>query len=147
MKSKLKSAILVLFSAVVLLPACRKEEDNRTRPELLTSASCWALTKREVYNAGTAQWVDNLLQNCEKDDCYTFTSDGNYTKNEGATKCSTSSPQVVSGTWALSADEQMLTRVENNASFTFSLVELTASRMVLEGSVLGFQTRFTWEAR
>ncbi|MEY3249542.1 MAG: hypothetical protein RL742_1585, partial [Bacteroidota bacterium] len=34
-----------------------------------------------------------------------------------------------------------------NASFTFSVVELTAERMVLEGSVLGFQTRFTWEAR
>jgi hypothetical protein len=146
MTSKLKSAMLVFFSALLLLPACKKE-DNRTRPELLASASCWALTKREVYNAGTTQWVDNQLQNCEKDDCYTYTSDGNYTKNEGATKCITSGPQVVSGTWALSTDEQMLTRIENNASFTFSVVELTAERMVLEGSVLGFQTRFTWEAR
>jgi hypothetical protein len=137
-----KAVLLLMMAAVISLQACKK--DDRTRTELLTSTSCWSLTKREVYNASTTQWVENALQNCEKDDCYAFTVDGTYTKNEGTTKCTPA--QTTSGTWTFN-DDETLTRTEGSAFFTFTIKELTDERMVWEGEVLGFETRFTWEAK
>jgi hypothetical protein len=98
-------ALMVVFS----FGACKKSSSNKTRTELLTSAS-WRQTGAE-YKTGGGAWVNSFasIDDCVKDDIITFRADGTVVLDEGATKCDPSDPQVSSGMWAFQNDETVLT--------------------------------------
>jgi hypothetical protein len=65
--------------------------------------------------------------NCDKDDVYSFKTDGTFTKEEGATKCNSNDPTIIgSGTWTLSSDENTFS--VNNVEWKF-VNTLTPSAM------------------
>jgi hypothetical protein len=63
---------------------------------------------------------------------YVFVSNGNYTLEEGATKCNASDPQIYErGTWRfLNNETQLETTATGSTASVANLTELTATRMV-----------------
>lgn len=140
-----KAALLLLLAATMSFTACKKDE--KTKTELLTSTTCWSPSKSETLDPSTGNWVEDAIDNCSKDDCTTFKSDGTLTFDEGATKCDPTDPQTSSGNWSLSADEKSLILTEAGITFSFTIVELNEDRIVLETNVFGFQIRSTLSAK
>ena len=50
-----------------------------------------------------------MMQDCEKDNFYTFSADNTYILDEGLLKCSPTAAQTKSGAWSLSADGKTFT--------------------------------------
>jgi hypothetical protein len=140
-----KAALFLLFAAAISFSACKKDEKSKT--EILTSTTCWSPTKQETLDPTTGNWVEDAIENCTKDDCTTFKSDGTLTFDEGATKCDPTDPQTSSGSWSLSADEKSLILTESGTSFSFTIVEINEDKLVLETNIFGFQIRSTLSAK
>jgi hypothetical protein len=93
-----------------LLLGCKKEDEVApTKRDALTKAT-WiqtALTVSPALNGQTDYFKD--FDACTKDDVYRYATDGKYTAEEGASKCTTTAPTVFfEGTWRLTQDEQRL---------------------------------------
>ncbi|HRI58252.1 MAG TPA: lipocalin family protein [Saprospiraceae bacterium] len=147
MKFTLKTLLLLAVAAATFV-ACDKDDDNGKSPEeILTSVTCWAQVKSELYNSATSQWEDQGVDDCTKDDCTNFKSDKTIAFDEGATKCDPSDPQTSVGTWSLSADGKTLTLTQDGISFAGTVIELSASKVVLEYDILGFKSRTTFQPK
>lgn len=145
MKFSIKFPLLLLAVAAFSFTAC-KDDDEKSPEELLTAASCWSPTKDELYNVATNQWEDQGVDNCTKDDCTKLNSDKTVSFDEGATKCDPSDPQTSTGTWSVSADGKTLTLAIDGQSLGGTIVELSASKMVVEYEFFGIKFRSTWAA-
>lgn len=148
MKFSLKSLLLLLaVSAAAFFVACKKDDNNKSPEDTLTSVSCWAPSKDELFNPATNQWEDQGVDACSQDDCITLSSDKTVSFDEGATKCDPTDPQTATGTWSLSADGKTLTVVIDGDTTFGTVVELTSSKLVLESEFLGIKFRSTLVAR
>jgi hypothetical protein len=138
-------AILMVCSGMLATVACNKDDDddNKSTEELLTAPSCWKLVKSEGFDPSTNTWVEEALENCDKDDCQKFNSDKSISFDEGATKCDPSDPQSYTGTWSLSADNKQLTLTALGLSFPQTIVEINSGKLVLEADFFGFKSRST----
>lgn len=121
--------LFVLLAGMVCLDACKKKEDPKPLPrkELLTSTSG---KKWKITSATTTSGFDafSSREACERDNLYVFYTDNKLVVDEGATKCNSSDPQTVTGTWSLSADEKTLTLSVGGWSILngdFPIVEMT----------------------
>jgi hypothetical protein len=129
---KLKS-ILSLCSIVFILNACSKKDEPAAVTKTTLISKSWLLTAATVTPAINGQ--TNLLAGsttCDLDDLYVFVSNGNYTLEEGATKCNASDPQIYErGTWRfLNNETQLETTATGSTASVANLTELTATRMV-----------------
>lgn len=50
-----------------------------------------------------------MMQDCEKDNSWTFSADNTYVLDEGLLKCKPTDPQTKPGVWSLSADGKTFT--------------------------------------
>lgn len=76
----------------------------------------------------------HLIQDCQKDNIITFTSNGNGTIAEGATKCNAGDPDTVPFTWSFQNNETILNISAELIAFgsnDMTLVRLTASVLVV----------------
>jgi len=126
---KLILSTTLLF--VILFSACKKDEpENATRTELLTNGS-WVITafmSDEDAN-GTYEINDYaLIPNCIKDNYYTFKTNFELETNEGATKCSSTDPQIFVLLWNFSNSETVLV-IDTDAQ---NILELTATTLKLK---------------
>ena len=130
-----KISLLALVVAVSF-SSCKKDEATKSKTELLTGTT-WKVGK------STALGIDvTPTQACSKDDITNFSTDKKMTVKEGATKCSSSDPDLISqGTWAFSSDEKQLTITEDGDATTYTIKSLTSSECKLSidffGSSLG----------
>ncbi len=146
MKFTLKPLLLLAVAAFSFASCDKDDDDGKSSDELLTSVTCWSPVKDELYNPATSTWEDQGVDDCTKDDCTNFKSDKTIAFDEGATKCDPSDPQTSAGTWSLSADGKTLTLTQDGISFNGTVVELSASKLVLEYDILGFKSRSTLQA-
>ncbi|MBV6439495.1 MAG: hypothetical protein DYG98_24035 [Haliscomenobacteraceae bacterium CHB4] len=146
MKFSIKSLLLLLVVSTFAFVAC-KGDDDKSAEELLAGASCWSLVKDELYNPATSQWEDQGVDDCTKDDCTKLNSDKTVSFDEGATKCDPDDPQTSTGTWSISADGKTLTLTVDGETLAGTIIELSASKLVLETDFLGFKIRSTLEAK
>ncbi|MCB0527568.1 MAG: lipocalin family protein [Saprospiraceae bacterium] len=145
MNRLIKTLLLLFVVAGFSMTACKKDSDSKSNEEKLTGASCWKQSKVEAQDPFTGSWVEDTIDDCDKDDCITFNEDKTLDFDEGAVKCDPSDPQTATGTWSLSADGTTLTLNDpNSGSFTGTVTELTDSKLVLEIDVLGFKSRITF---
>jgi hypothetical protein len=114
----MKQFSVFFVAAALLFSSCGKD---KTKTELLTGK--WKVTDLTVAGVNTFASVPA----CQKDDFVTFSASGTVTSDEGATKCSASSPQTSTQTWSWSSNETIL--VVSNDSYT--LTSLTATTLVL----------------
>jgi hypothetical protein len=132
---------LSLFSVAVMFSSCKKDPID-----FLTGTSCWKQVKSEIKGSNGTWQDDGPIPACNADDCTRFTDDGKTVLDEGGSKCISTDPQTVEGTYTLSEDGRMLTLTQGGLTFEFAVDELTKDRMVLSGTVFAFQIRQTFEA-
>lgn len=141
-----KPFFLPVTVTILAVVACSKSEE-KSRTELLTGASCWAEVKNEVYDNSTNQWMPSTLDDCAKDDCRVFRTDNTTTLDAGLEKCSSNEPQTLNGTWSLSVDDRTLMITENGVGLSAEIIELTATKLVLENQFFSIRSRITFLAR
>ena len=125
-----------MLAASMLAVSCKKDDNNNnnngpqmTKKEMLTAKS-WKATGMTI--GGSDFWP--LVDACERDDLYTFKTDGTYIEDEGATKCDPADPQVITtSTWAFIQND---TKIVYDGD-TATIKELTPSKMVLESDFGG----------
>ncbi len=93
--AKTTFALLTVLSigVAILGTSCKKDDEKTTKDYL--AAHDWKVTEREQANV-------SIIQDCEKDDIYTFHKDGEFHFDQGATKCFETDLQQLPGTWSLS---------------------------------------------
>jgi hypothetical protein len=124
----------------------------KTKTQLLTQRS-WK--KVRVETASETQfriWKPSLPAPpgnpaCKKDDEYVFSFKGSYQKNEGATKCVATSPQVIAtGNWVFTANETQiqLSTTESHTPVLYKVAKLDENTLwlVIE-EVTGGTTTYT----
>lgn len=102
---------LSLFIPTILLVAvfaCKNDDPAPTRQELIIGK--WMLTA-QVTTASDGEITDDFPTKpaCEKDNTFEFAQNGNYTIDEGATKCSLDDPQQTTDAWSISSNGEILT--------------------------------------
>lgn len=97
------SVILILF-AMVAIQACKKSSSSsKSKTELLTQTS-WKFSAATVNGNDASNYIDA----CQKDNIYTFVSNGSGNVDEGPTKCNSGDPQTIPFTWNLATNETVL---------------------------------------
>jgi len=121
---------LALFTTLATsLLSCTKDK-IKTKSDLLTNHA-WKQTSDLLNGFET-------LSDCDKDDVFTFQTNGMVERNYGADQCAP--PEVTeSFAWSLSSDEKILTI----DGVPFTIVTFTESSLVLsvtDGSTVDFVT-------
>lgn len=130
-----KAALIILTVAV--LAGCKKDDNNNTsasKTQLLT-ASSWKLTSEyfdialDINGDGRSEnEVINALPSCFTDNLMSFKADGTVTRDEGATKCYPSDPQVIETTnWKFADNETKIMIGEPGYEDEGHLLELSSS--------------------
>jgi len=116
----MKTIILFMSTIVLLSASCKKDSSEPSNTEKICGKN-WrivALTIDPGIIIGSATVTDLLPQipSCSKDDFETLNTNGTYTDDEGASKCSPSDPQTTSGTWKFNSNETIIT-LDNTDSY------------------------------
>lgn len=124
----------IIFAAFfVLLIACKKGSTVSGNMQLLTQQE-WRIIKEEE-KVNSDPYVDYFpfVPACSQDDKYNFKTDGTYELNEGATKCNSSDPQIITtGTWQFTQNETRI-RIDVNES---AIDKLTNDTLRISGSYI-----------
>ena len=121
------SAILLGFT---LLSSCSKDDEpNLSRTELLTQKS-WKLTQTAVLG------ISGPPESTAADDIYTFSADGAYTFDEGASKEDPGDPQTITGTWEFIENESKIRLTYSGLTFDQEIVELSTSKLKVKFTFL-----------
>jgi hypothetical protein len=132
----MKNYLLLLAAICALTVASCSSDKNDALPskaEMLIKSN-WKITERTQVTTDSAgvSTTTTALEDCLKDDTYTFSSGNKFTLDQGAIKCDSLAPQISTGTWALTENDNKLTITSGNVNLTGDLVELTSSKVVLK---------------
>ncbi|MCB0488751.1 MAG: lipocalin family protein [Cyclobacteriaceae bacterium] len=109
---------------VTLLSSCSKDDEpNLSRTELLTQKP-WKLTQTAIVGFG-----GEPPESTAADDIYTFSADGAYTFDEGASKEDAGDPQTITGTWEFLEDETKIRISYSGITLTQDIIELSTSTL------------------
>jgi hypothetical protein len=131
------SALLLGLGAAVLTTSCEDVAENpspNSKTQLLT-ADPWHITAytRTTGGSTATNYLPTVFPNsCERDDRYTFKTNGVQERTEGPTACSGSTPSSVVGTypWNFNSGQTQLTI----GGTTFEVVQLTESALQLRST-------------
>ena len=98
------------------------------------NSKSWRLTQKE------SDFGIDIPESCAADDVYTFTRDGKFNFDEGATKCTDTSPQSIQGEWKFNAEKTEIIRDESGIEMTYKIISLNNDKLVLETTFI-----FTWK--
>lgn len=117
---------------VLLIVSCKKEEANTPTPqstaptatELLTNGSQkdWKLTSTLLNGS-------SVLQNCEKDNTYTFAANGDKTLDFGMDKCTSTEPQKENRKWKFLNNEKSMEWITPTDTFVLDIDTLTKQQL------------------
>ena len=103
--------IAVFAVCLMLLSACKKDNDAvKTRAELLTSRD-WQLYKQEYDDLSDAYPIEDEFPSfdaCSKDDYLQFLTGGTGFQHEGPTKCDAADPDSYPFYWQLQDNDNKL---------------------------------------
>lgn len=118
-------SIAIAFSMLALTTSCSDDDEDINKTEVLTTKK-WTLTKEEIEFQGERTDITDQ-DDCEKDDFFTFATDGSY-KNEIGTDDCDGWQETSSGKWSWDDGEKTL--VINDEEFT--LAGISSSQLVLK---------------
>jgi hypothetical protein len=146
------STYLLGVSLVLVVAACGKKDDPTPTPSfsakttLLTTPK-WRITAVAATTTFGTQTVtsDGYTGQpaCVKDDYIKFNTDLTAVKDEGATKCSTSSPQSRPATWSFNSSETEITTVDPSVPAGSVGNTITAEVLQLTSTALQLRTTTT----
>lgn len=124
--------LLALLMITSLLFSCKKDKnDAKTKTTLLTEKGWFATTVLRRDNT-TDPWEPNLFSTepCVLDNKTTFTTDKNYSIDNGAIKCDVSEAQTLeTGTWTFTTSETHLSFSRNLPGGVIQLQDWTISQL------------------
>lgn len=147
-----KFVIFLTIAIIISLFSCKKDEDL-SKTELLSRAP-WILTAStfnpgilfEGYGLITDYFA--ILSDCRKDDLWDFSENGNYTLEDGETKCDPLDPSIFDyGTWAFNSDETVVILTSNvyNGSTEYNILELTEQTFKVSSMLVDTLSNvYTW---
>lgn len=132
-----KTNLLLIIALIFLTLSCKKD-DETTKKDLLSGKN-WVVTALTItpgINIGGGVVISDLYaqtDDCTNDDISNFAASGNYTFEEGPTKCDVNDPQVSdTGTWTFNSDETILVITSSSGYVVnFKIQELTASKLIV----------------
>ena len=125
----------IVLASTLFFAACKKSSSHpKTNTDFLTQSS-WK------FDHATVQGVDvsSLLKPCQTDNVLTFSSNGNGTLDEGATKCDSTAAQTDPFTWSFASNETILhvsTVFFTGGSSDFTIVTLNDTQLVLSQEIM-----------
>ncbi len=133
MKKQFAFLVILATANLLLFNSCKKSNSSgpvsKTKTQLISQSS-WRLTGAKIAGGGS---VINDLQDCQKDNVYTFHTDGTGDADENTLKCNTSDPQTNPFTWNFQSNETILfisTPLYTNGSNQFNIVSISESSLV-----------------
>jgi len=126
--------VLVLLVLIILVPSCKRE--NLSVKELLTSKG-WKISSFKWNDQ------DQIIDECEKDNCTYYSLIGTISISAGAIKCSEDEPDVINDstmTWALSPDEKTLYRFYGTDLTLQYIININSGKLELT-SVDGYNSQ------
>ncbi len=130
MKALSIKAFVAMLSllATFNMTSCKDDDVQPDQTQLLTGGN-WKLT---AFTSDPAfEWFGTPVTNiyaqlpaCIKDDLTTFKPSGTVNFDEGPSKCDPNDPQTTSGTWALSADETVLSVTSDGETESWEIEDL-----------------------
>jgi hypothetical protein len=132
-----KISLLLIAALTIIIMSCEKDEEA-SKKEMLAGKN-WILTAETInpgIDFGGGVIITDLFSQydqCFKDNLINFTSSGNYTFEEGPTKCDSNDPQVFdAGTWTLNSDETVLVITSStDGVMNLTIQELTGSKLIV----------------
>jgi hypothetical protein len=94
---------MLIFSLSIILISCSKDKEDSFNSDALTTGS-WKLSGYMTDYQKDGTYEENtfaILADCEKDNIYTFHTDGSGIVDEGPTKCLDNEPQTQTFSWRL----------------------------------------------
>jgi hypothetical protein len=134
----MKKQLTLLTASVVLaffvFSSCEKDNNDdgsssKSKTELLAEGT-W---KFKSATAGGGD-VSSMIETCERDNVFDFTSSGDGTMFEGASKCNASDPDNVPFNWHFENSETILvvtTVFFDGGGMTFQLESVSETRLVI----------------
>ena len=114
-----------------VLFSCKKddEDNNDSNRKLLLTSHVWLNADFLINDTSFFAFIPT----CEKDNRFTFSADGNYTEDEGPTKCNVTDPQIVdASTWTFTSNEtQLILGAGTPDQVTADIERLDADTMVV----------------
>ena len=134
----------MIFSlCVAAFAGCSKDEDNNGEPtqkQLLTTVP-WKYDNAgiDANGDGTIDTAlpDGTIEDCDKDNTYTFQPEGTGTMDEGPTKCDPASPQSIPFQYSLNGNATVINFPDtliSGISGDVAIKKLTATQLVLSKS-------------
>ena len=88
------------------------------------------------------------MKACEKDNRIIFRTNASYETNEGATKCSTTDPQILeTGTWSFTQSETVLVVQATNGTqiFNATIETLSTTSLIFSYNRVDTQSGITYQ--
>lgn len=135
---KILFVFLIGVSTLLTLDSCKKDDESKSKTDLLTAGSWVQVGATED---GEDVWATDY-DACEKDDITTFNADGTYKIDEGATKCDPDDPQISqSGIWKFTSGE---TKIELDG-FEATILTLSSTDLVVSIDIFGSTSTATYK--
>ena len=129
--------------------SCKKNTPAPTKTELLTNKN-WVLTAQTVspgYDTGNGTIITDFYSqrpDCDKDNFIRFETPNVYKDDQGAIKCTSTSPQTTTGTWVFNADQTIITFTPQGGSpQSANLLELTDTSLKATSSLVSNNVTYT----
>ncbi len=125
--------LALILLAVIVIPSCNKDDnDSKSKTDLLTSAA-WKYVDFKIAGA-------SVLEDCQKDDAITFSTNFSFIFNPGSLKCDPSDV-IENGTWSFSSDEKNLIIDGDNST----IVTLSSTSLVITSVSSGFPIEISFK--
>jgi len=109
MRTNFLNAFTLLLAAASITACSKDSAPSKTKTELLTQAA-WKFESEgiDIDKNGTIEAPTGEVEDCNKDDVFTFITGGTGTRDEGATKCEGTDPQTAPFVWSFQNSESEL---------------------------------------
>ncbi len=122
---------LFLISTLLFsISSCKKDSTNSENTFDLLTSGPWK-TIEQSWNPSNTGWSDFYagIPTCLKDNTITYRSDLSSLTDEGPTKCNSSDPQTITGTWSLYANNTKYSVTVNGNTTEYEILELTTQTL------------------
>lgn len=143
--------LIFAFIIIAFISSCKEEETTPLSKTELLSSKPWKWTEGSV-SPGYDFFGDGKLINgeyrskmpvCYQDDIRTFTAAGQYTSDEGATKCDPADPQIYSESkWVFGAGETTIKFTD--LDYEWTIVELNETKLKVTEVYMEGTTKYTF---
>jgi len=106
----MKNPLLIIALSITLLSCSKDPGDDFSKQDALTTGT-WKLTGAgRDYNKDGVYEEDiyGFIQDCFKDNIYTFQADGNLVTDDGPTKCNSGNSQTTTIPWSFINNQSQL---------------------------------------